>query len=290
MALLSRLTVRSLTALALVFAAYGACAAEGPVRVPGGLLAYESCNSALANQTVILIHDFTLDSGVWNGVFLILCQNFRVVRYDQRGYGKSPPSTEAYSSIEDIGLLMKGLGIARATLVGASANGGRAVAFALDHPDAVEGLILVGPVIPGAPFSKEFMALQIPAAQAIQSGDENAVHALVESLGHAVKRDNPVALAEMRRLLALRQFVGATNLETPVQPILDKLPRVHKRTLVISGESDHPNNLEHAKIAHEKIPGASFVLMKNAAHLPFLEHPTEFAALVVDFLREKGRP
>lgn len=290
MALLSRLHLRSLTALALVFAAYCACAAEGTVRVPGGQLAYESCNSAPASQTVILIHDFTLDSGVWNGVFPILCQNFRVVRFDQRGYGKSPQSTEAYSSIEDIGLLMKGLGIERATLVGASANGGRAVAFALNHPDAVESLILVGPVIPGAPFSKEFIALQTPFAQAIQNGDENAAHALVESLGHVVKRDNAVALAEMRRLIALRKFIGATHLEAPVQAILDKLPSVHKRTLVISGESDDPNNLEHAKIAREKIPGASFVVMKNAAHLLFLEHPREFAALVVDFLREKGPP
>jgi 3-oxoadipate enol-lactonase len=290
MVLLSRLPLRSLTALALVFAAYSACAAEGTVRVPGGLLAYESCNSAPASQTVILIHDFTLDSGVWNGVFPLLCENFRVVRFDQRGYGKSPPSTAAYSSIEDIGLLMKGLGLERATLVGASANGGRAVAFTLDHPDAVESLILVGPVIPGVPFSTDFTALQIPFAQAIQNGDESAAHALAERLGHVVKRDNAAALAEMRRLIALRKFIGATNLETPVKPILDRLPGVHKRTLVISGESDHPNNLEHAKIAHEKIPGASYVLMKNAAHLVYLEHPAEFAALVVDFLRENRRP
>jgi 3-oxoadipate enol-lactonase len=283
------MALRSHLALALFFAASSACAAEGTVRVPGGLLAYERCNSAPASQTIMLIHDGTLDSGVWNGVFPILCQYFSVVRFDQRGYGKSPQSTEAYSSIGDIGLLMKGLGIERATLVGASSNGGRAVAFALDHPDAVESLILVGPAIPGAPFSKEFIALAMPFAQAIQNGDENAAHAVMESLVHLVKRDNSVALAEMRRLLALRKFAGGKNFDAPAQSILDKLPTVRKRTLVISGDSDHPNNLEHAKIAHERIPGASFVLMKNAAHLPFLEHPPEFAALVVDFLRE-GRP
>jgi 3-oxoadipate enol-lactonase len=71
-------------------------------------------------------------------------------------------------------------------------------------------------------------------------------------------------------------------------PILDRLSNVKQRTLVIVGDSDDPNNLEHAKIAHTKTPGASFVVMKNAAHLAFMEHPGEFAALVTDFLRDEG--
>ncbi|MGE4064541.1 MAG: alpha/beta fold hydrolase [Rhodospirillaceae bacterium] len=263
-----------------------AVAGEGVLEVPGGRIAYESCTPAAARRTVVLIHDGTLDSAVWNGVFPILCQKYRTVRFDHRGVGKSPHAIETYSAVEDIGLVMKGLGVERAVLVGASANGGRAATFALDHPEAVEALVLVGPSIPGVTYSKDFIDAVMPFIRAAQNGDESTARRLAAE-GHLVKRGNAAAHKELVRLLGLRTFAppqGQPNFDTPPTPIVDRLPQVTVRTLVIVGDSDHPDNIRQAKVAGEKIPGADFMMMKDAAHLPFLEHPPTFADIVIRFL------
>ncbi len=73
-------------------------------------------------------------------------------------------------------------------------------------------------------------------------------------------------------------------LEKSGESIVERLGDLKMPTLIIVGDSDHSNNLNHARIAHEKIHQSSFVSIKDAGHLPYLEHPEEFARLVIDFI------
>src|ERR1700678_3789577 len=66
-------------------------ASTGFVDVDGGKLYYEE--SGQGAQTVVLIHDGVIDSAVWNDVWPEFCQHFHTVRYDRRGFGKSPAAT-----------------------------------------------------------------------------------------------------------------------------------------------------------------------------------------------------
>ena len=122
-----------LLALLLATALPRASGAAEPsfIDVDGGHIAYERCALPGAARTIVLVHDGVLHSAAWDGIWPILCARFRVVRFDHRGYGASPPSTKPYSSVEDIGAVMAALHIDRATLVGASANGGRVMAYTL---------------------------------------------------------------------------------------------------------------------------------------------------------------
>ncbi|MSO72565.1 MAG: alpha/beta hydrolase [Rhodospirillaceae bacterium] len=277
--------------LAAALMAQAAAAADGSfLDIPGGRIAYESGKPTAASETVILIDDGTLDSAVWNGVFPILCEKFHTVRFDLRGYGNSPQPTERYSPVDDIRHVMSGLRIKRAALVGASANGGRALAFTLAHPEAVDALVLIGPSISGVPSSESFIKEVMPFVERLAKNDRPGAIEVAEKWRHLVAPANAAAMQELRALLKKRaQTIQLDTLAAPGESIVERLGEIKARILVIAGEFDHPNNLNHSKVAHEKIPGSSFIMMKDSAHLPFLEHPAEFADVVVKFLQAKRR-
>jgi 3-oxoadipate enol-lactonase len=69
-------------------------ASTGFIDVDGGRLYYEESGQGI--QTVVLVHDGVLDSAVWNDVWPEFCQHFHTIRYDRRGFGKSPAATSWY--------------------------------------------------------------------------------------------------------------------------------------------------------------------------------------------------
>lgn len=112
----------------------------GTLPVSGGELYYEAQGEG---QPVILLHAGGMDSRMWDAQFNYLSQQFRVVRYDQRGFGRSPKSDQPSNPVDDLYQLMRQLGMKRARLVGLSMGAGVALNFALEYPEMVEKLVLV---------------------------------------------------------------------------------------------------------------------------------------------------
>jgi len=118
------------------------------VQVQGGKLYYEECGSGEA-RTIVLIHDGIAHSAVWDDVWPAFCKKFHTVRYDRRGYGRSPETTAPYWETEGITALLRHMRIARTILVGSSHGGELSIDFTLQHPEMVEQLVLVGAVVSG---------------------------------------------------------------------------------------------------------------------------------------------
>src|SRR3954465_13423831 len=74
------------------------------VDVEGGKLYYESCGAG--TQAIVLLHDGILSSVAWDDVWPILCRDFHVVRYDRRGYGRSPEAAAPYGQVDDLAAVM----------------------------------------------------------------------------------------------------------------------------------------------------------------------------------------
>src|ERR1700761_3795379 len=147
-------------AFAILLAASPAVAQTAPdngafVNAEGGRIWYQTCGSG--DRNMVLIHDGTLHSATWDDVWPLLCKDFHVVRYDRRGYGRSPVATQPYSRTDDVAAVMRAAGMEHAVMVGASAGGGIAVDFTLQHPKAVDRLVLVGPSISGLRYSQYFI-------------------------------------------------------------------------------------------------------------------------------------
>src|ERR1700733_6627382 len=145
----------SLAVLAAVPASAQTAASESDdgafVNVEGGKLWYQTCGAG--SKAMVLIHDGTLHSAAWDDVWPLFCKDFHVVRYDRRGYGRSPAATQSYSRTDDLAAVMRAARMEHAVVVGASAGGGIAVDFTLAHPKAVDRLVLVGPSISGLRYS-----------------------------------------------------------------------------------------------------------------------------------------
>ena len=61
------------------------------VQVKGGEIYFEECGTG--PEAVILIHDGVADSAVWDDVWPLFCNRFHTIRYDRRGYGRSPETS-----------------------------------------------------------------------------------------------------------------------------------------------------------------------------------------------------
>jgi pimeloyl-ACP methyl ester carboxylesterase len=68
------------------------------------------------------------------------------------------------------------------------------------------------------------------------------------------------------------------------RPAFDQLPDLKQPVLVIVGTQDTPYILAAADYMHEKLPSAQKAIIEDAAHLPNMEHPSQFQTLVKEFL------
>jgi len=100
---------------------------------------------------IVLIHGFISSTLIWSDVFLPLAAaGFRVIAIDMPGYGYSDKPADGQYTIDwqahTIVSLLDRLEIDTATIVGASYGGAVAATIALDYPERVERLVLVGTV------------------------------------------------------------------------------------------------------------------------------------------------
>ena len=139
------------------------------LEVDGAKLYYEECGSA--PQVVVLVHDGVLDSAAWDDVWPEFCKHFHTIRYDRRGYGRSPVATRRHYATDDLGAILRHLKLKQVAIVGSSHGGEISINFTLDHPEMVEQLVLVGAVVGGMPYTKHFLERGDALGKPLEKGD-----------------------------------------------------------------------------------------------------------------------
>src|SRR5947208_6867645 len=109
-------------------------AKAGFIEVSGTSLYYEEMGEG---HPLVLIHGGYMDRRMWDDQFAIFAEQYRVIRYDVRGFGKSALPTVPYADRQDLYELLTALGVQSAYLLGLSLGGVIAVDFALEHPTIV---------------------------------------------------------------------------------------------------------------------------------------------------------
>lgn len=125
----SRFTSLSLKgiAIAIVIGTLSVCVVPSMAAQPGnasgkylnvenGKIYYEECGTG--DEAVVLLHDGVVHSAVWNDVWPTLCKQYHTIRYDRRGYGRSPEATSWYTETDDLFALLRNLKVRHAILVG----------------------------------------------------------------------------------------------------------------------------------------------------------------------------
>lgn len=253
--------------------------------VPGSKIYYEECGSAA--QAVVLVHDGVLDSAVWDDVWPELCKRFHVVRYDRRGYGRSPEATAAYWETDDLAALLRHLKIARAAIVGSSHGGEISINFALDHPEMVQQLILVGAVVGGMPFSAHFLERGEVLGKPLEKNDIPGAIAAAQNDKYLIASGNDAAKKRMAALLtASPQDLTHPSFYLTPKPALSRLHEIQVPTLLLVGDADIPDVHAHAGAIEAGIPRARRVVISGVGHLMYMEKPKEFRELVSRFVEQ----
>lgn len=261
--------------------------------VNGAQLYYEICGEG---QPLILLHAGVGDGRLWDDQFAVFAEQFRVIRFDLRGFGRSAMPEGRFSNHDDILGLLDFLDVARAVVVGISYGGRIAIDFALAQPQRVSALVLGAPTVSGHKPSERIIQFWEAEEAAVERGDLDTAVELnlrlwVDGLHRQPDEVNPAVrqkVGQMQREILqmdIPENVEAFGLEPAAN---GRLAEISAPTLVLVGELDLPEMVEQAAWLAEEISSAQQAIIPGVAHMLNMEAPTQFNKLVLDFLQEKS--
>jgi pimeloyl-ACP methyl ester carboxylesterase len=275
--------------------------APATLSLHGRALSYVKAGSG---PVLLLIHGMAGTHATWQPVIEPLAQRHTVIALDLPGHGASEAGAGDYSlgslaaGLRD--LLVK-LGHERATLVGHSLGGGIAMQFAYQFPEITERLVLVSSGGLGPEVNPVLRAAALPGANlfiAATAGPGRVAGAAL-ARGLATVGLQPSAdVAEFARgyasladaprrsafLATLRAVVGTDGQRVEAGDRLYLAGGVP--VLIIWGRRDRVIPVSHAEHAHEAIPDSRLEIFDAAGHMPQLELPARFVAVLERFLEE----
>jgi 3-oxoadipate enol-lactonase len=208
--------------------------------------------------------------------------------FDLPGFGQTPigPDTP-----DDRRFVRDRLPDEPATLIGTSLGGRLALELALEVPERVAALVLVGPGLDGHEWSEGVRAFGAEEEAALERGDlDAAVEANVKLwLADDVDPEVRALVTDMQR----NAFQLQEGNDFPPIPPLDppasaRLGEIAVPTLVVTGSEDVRDIHEIAEKLRAGIPGVESASIAGSGHLPSLERPDEFDRVVLAFLGEHG--
>jgi pimeloyl-ACP methyl ester carboxylesterase len=261
----------------------------GTAEADGATLYFEVAGSG---GPLVLVHAGIADGRMWDPQMHAFSRHYRTIRHDMRGFGKSPMVEGSYSHHADLRSLIDALDVGRASLVGCSQGGGAVIDFALENPERVEALVLVGSAVSGFEFDEEPPEEWDELVAADEAGDLERISELEVRMWVDGPRRGPDAVdpavrdlvREMNTIALKNEVLGIGEELEPQPPAATRLSQIQAPTLVLVGDEDRPKPLAAADLLEKSLPNARKVVMPGTAHLPNLERPDEFNRLILDFL------
>ncbi|HKP83240.1 MAG TPA: alpha/beta hydrolase [Pyrinomonadaceae bacterium] len=271
------------------------------VDVDGVRVHYQEAGDKHA-PALVLIHGFASSTLVWSKVFLKLAEaGYRVIASDLLGYGYSAKPRKFEYTIDGqaklLTRLLDALSIPRAIFVGSSYGGAVAATCALDYPDRVEKLILVGTVNNNRPLAFTLMRLfgsplfgdvvsplLIGSRRLLRRRMKRVYdrHEWVLDERRVDARHLPLRAAGTQR--AIIRTVRGWNAER----ISRDAHLITQPTLLLWGENDQEIPLADGERLHAEIPGSRLIIFLECGHLPHEEYPEAFTNVVIDFCKTKS--
>ena len=218
-------------------------------------------------------------------------KNFSVLRYDQRGLGRTEVPTPPYSMDDygnDAAALLSALDVKKANVIGISFGGMVAQHLTLKHPNMVNKLVLAC-TSPGGPEYSSFdlrIILQQPIAR-------QASHWLRLLDSRYERNANLPIINAVEELITAGKWVFPNNLTSGLtnqlearstHDVIDLLPNLNHPTLIVGGYHDSVAPERNLQKLYHLIPNADIEIF-DGGHLFMLQDPTAWPR-IASFLLE----
>lgn len=254
-------------------------------------------------QPVVLIHGMASDGDTWDKAIGPLAERgLRVYTLDLLGHGRSDKPARPYD-LDDYALQLDGffagVGLTSATLVGHSLGGAIAVHYGYHYPHRLDRLVLVSagglgrevhPVLRAASTSVAAPVLEWAMRPRLRRFYASPrLHRLLR-----LTPDNLVNLNRAGRSLGTPE--GRAAFLASVRGVIEpggqrgcflemRYLAAHVPTLVVHTERDGVIPVDHARAAHEHLPGSRLLVFPGGGHEPHRRNAVEFAAAVADLMQ-----
>jgi len=230
--------------------------------------------------------------GNWSSTIPAFAKNFRVIAYDMVGFGgtaKPAPATFEYSQaarVKHLRDFLEALRLPRASFIGNSMGGCTALGLAVESPERVQRLVLMG----SAGLTTTLHPDLMPVIQ--YDFTREGMVKLIRALTHDGFQPAP-GLVDYRLKLSLepdcRAAYGATMQWIKEQGGLyyppEFIARVRCPTLVVNGKMDKVVPVANAYRFLELIADSRGYILPHCGHWAMMERPEEFARACLMFLQ-----
>jgi pimeloyl-ACP methyl ester carboxylesterase len=242
-------------------------------------------------RPVILLHGWLGSWGLWQETMAYLGGYYRTYALDFWGFGESGKKRKSYAVQDFVSLVdqfMERLGIERAPLVGHSMGGTVSLSVAIQYPQRVSKVVVVGSPIVGS-------SLALPLKMAGRKPIAVVLFNMMWAFRLGMRIYSPLICKDPRFPKMMDSDLSRTTVEsfllsiaslrrTDLRPFL---PKVKAPAMGMFGDRDnivHPRQWQPMK---EGIPSARIERFPKAGHFIMLDEPEPFARKLKTFLDEE---
>jgi 3-oxoadipate enol-lactonase len=217
---------------------------------------------------------------------------YKCICLDFPGHGESGEAGNY--SVESFGeitvTLLEEIGVESAVFAGHSLGGMVCLYLALEHPDLVEGLILLDTT----PHLSGWAIQRVTAFTAVAAGHLGFKPA--KALVAGVASTHPLASVRSRVIAGKEcckvsnRVLTATLNSARKYDVIDRLPGIEKPALIVVGTFDVLADLRHARKMAKKLPDSVMKIVPRAGHMALFERPEVVNTAIEDFLRRTYPP
>ena len=258
------------------------------IKIEGNLV-NASLEGPESAPVVTLSHSLAAHLDMWRPQMPALAQHFRVLRYDVRGHGGTPPTPDAFGLrelAEDVRSLLSALDIPRTHFVGLSMGGMIGQQLAVDHPALLESLVLADTLSVYGPDKQAMWQERIDAASGGHGMEPLVEPTINRWFTEPFREANPAEMDWVRSMIRATSpqgFIGCCRALMALN-LTDQLPNVHIPTLVLVGRQDPTTPVSGSEVITKALPNSRLVVIEDAAHISNVEQPEVFTEELMKFL------
>jgi 3-oxoadipate enol-lactonase len=225
---------------------------------------------------LVLVNADWSTAEIWSPLLDLLADRYRLIRYDDPGFGRSPAPAASFTRLADLRAVVDRMTAGPAVIVGHSGGGGTALSLALSDPGRIAALVLISPGAPdypwphGDPYFGEFGKL-------FAAGDREGLVRLGLATWAPVGDDAAVT-AEIRA--AVTAFLTVGDLEQPRPPAYDRLGEIRAPAVMVRGDREYPMVTDCADAIASRISGCRHIVIPGADHMLPLRTPDQLAEII----------